>query len=59
MVRAGVASGADGLIVEIHPDPANAWSDGPQSLYEKTYLRMMKEVHIIEKAMKEINALED
>ncbi|WP_417638053.1 3-deoxy-7-phosphoheptulonate synthase [Enterococcus faecalis] len=59
MGRAGVASGADGLIVEIHPDPANAWSDGPQSLNEKTYLRMMKEVHIIEKAMKEINALED
>ncbi|EGO5091933.1 3-deoxy-7-phosphoheptulonate synthase [Enterococcus faecalis] len=59
MARAGVASGADGLIVEIHPDPANAWSDGPQSLNEKTYLRMMTEVHIIEKAMKEINALED
>ncbi|EOI19231.1 phospho-2-dehydro-3-deoxyheptonate aldolase [Enterococcus faecalis EnGen0248] len=59
MARAGVASGADGLIVEIHPDPANAWSDGPQSLNEKTYLRMMKEVYIIEKAMKEINALED
>lgn len=59
MARAGVASGADGLIVEIHPDPANAWSDGSQSLNEKTYLRMMKEVHIIEKAMKEINALED
>lgn len=59
MARAGVASGADGLIVEIHPDQANAWSDGPQSLNEKTYLRMMKEVHIIEKAMKEINALED
>lgn len=59
MARSGVASGADGLIVEIHPDPANAWSDGPQSLNEKTYLRMMKEVHIIEKAMKEINALED
>ena len=59
MARAGVASGADGLIVEIHPDPANAWSGGPQSLNEKTYLRMMKEVHIIEKAMKEINALED
>ncbi|WP_086313101.1 phospho-2-dehydro-3-deoxyheptonate aldolase [Enterococcus sp. 7F3_DIV0205] len=57
MARAGVAAGADGLIVEIHPDPINAWSDGPQSLNEKTYMRMMKEVHIIEKAMKEINAL--
>ena len=59
MARAGVASGADGLIGELHPDPATAGSDGPQSLNEKTYLRMMKEVHIIEKAMKEINALED
>lgn len=59
MARAGVASGADGLIVEIHPDPINAWSDGPQSLNEKTYLRMMQEVGIIEKAMKEINQLDN
>ncbi|MBO0423048.1 3-deoxy-7-phosphoheptulonate synthase [Enterococcus plantarum] len=58
MARAGVAAGADGLIVEIHPDPINAWSDGPQSLNEKTYLRMMREVHIMEKAMKEINELD-
>lgn len=58
MARAGVAAGADGLIVEIHPDPINAWSDGPQSLNEKTYLRMMKEVDIIEKAMQDIKALD-
>lgn len=57
MARAGVAAGADGMIVEIHPDPANAWSDGPQSLNEKTYLKMMQEVHILEKAMKEIKEL--
>ncbi|MDA3972512.1 3-deoxy-7-phosphoheptulonate synthase [Enterococcus thailandicus] len=57
MARAGVAAGADGMIVEIHPDPVNAWSDGPQSLNEKTYLKMMKEVHILEKAMKEIREL--
>jgi 3-deoxy-7-phosphoheptulonate synthase len=30
--RIGVAAGADGLIVEVHPDPDNAWSDGDQSL---------------------------
>ena len=58
MARAGVAAGADGMIVEIHPDPANAWSDGPQSLNEKTYMKMMQEVHIMEKAMKEIRSLE-
>ena len=52
MARAGVASGADGMIVEIHPDPLHAWSDGPQSLNEKHYLRMMKEVKIMTDAMK-------
>lgn len=57
MAVAGVASGADGLIVEIHPEPAKAWSDGAQSLTEKTYLQMMKKVKIMEKAMAEINAL--
>jgi 3-deoxy-7-phosphoheptulonate synthase len=30
--RAAVAVGADGLIIEVHPDPENALSDGPQSL---------------------------
>lgn len=57
MARAGVASGADGMIVEIHPDPKNAWSDGPQSLNEKTYLRMMQEVDILVDAMQQIRAL--
>jgi 3-deoxy-7-phosphoheptulonate synthase len=32
MSRAALASGADGLIVEVHPDPPNALSDGQQSL---------------------------
>jgi 3-deoxy-7-phosphoheptulonate synthase len=32
MSRAAVAAGADGLIIEVHPDPANALSDGKQSL---------------------------
>ena len=59
MARAGVAAGADGMIVEIHPDPANAWSDGPQSLNEKTYLKMMKEVDILTRAMQEIRTLEN
>ncbi|HIY58149.1 MAG TPA: 3-deoxy-7-phosphoheptulonate synthase [Candidatus Tetragenococcus pullicola] len=57
MARAGVAAGADGLIVEIHPDPEKAWSDGPQSLNEKNYLKMMKEVNVMTEAMKKINEL--
>ena len=32
MARAAVALGADGLMVEVHPDPEKALSDGPQSL---------------------------
>ncbi|MGX7173151.1 3-deoxy-7-phosphoheptulonate synthase [Enterococcus ratti] len=57
MARAGVASGADGMIVEIHPDPVHAWSDGQQSLNEESYLKMMKEVDFLVEAMKKINAL--
>lgn len=45
------------MIVEIHSDPQNAWSDGMQSLNEKTYLQMMKEVNILVDAMKEIKKL--
>ncbi|HJF20392.1 MAG TPA: 3-deoxy-7-phosphoheptulonate synthase [Enterococcus columbae] len=59
MARAGVAAGADGMIVEIHPDPANAWSDGPQSLNEKTYLKMMKEIDLLVETMKKIKAIEN
>jgi len=32
LARIAVAAGADGLLVEVHPDPDNAWSDGDQSL---------------------------
>jgi 3-deoxy-7-phosphoheptulonate synthase len=32
MARIAVAAGADGLLVEVHPNPAKAWSDGDQSL---------------------------
>ncbi len=58
MARAGVAAGADGMIVEIHPDPENAWSDGQQSLNEDTYLKMMQEIEVLNSAMNEIHSLE-
>src|SRR5207245_11334641 len=32
LARAAVTVGADGLMVEVHPEPERAWSDGPQSL---------------------------
>jgi 3-deoxy-7-phosphoheptulonate synthase len=42
MCRAALAAGADGLIVEVHPDPAHALSDGMQSLDFPTFTRMME-----------------
>ena len=44
MARAGIAAGADGIMVEIHPKPEEAMSDGSQALLPKTYLRMMDEL---------------
>lgn len=51
MARAAVAAGADGLIVEVHPQPEKAWSDGPQSLNPAAYAEMMKEVRKIAAVM--------
>ena len=42
--RAGVAIGADGLIVEVHPNPEKAISDGAQSLTLEQFRRMMQEL---------------
>jgi 3-deoxy-7-phosphoheptulonate synthase len=47
MERAGIAAGADGLLVEVHHQPFQALSDGPQSLYPEQLQRMMDEVEAI------------
>lgn len=44
LARIGVAAGADGLIVEVHPDPDNAWSDGEQSLDFAEFDAMMADL---------------
>lgn len=41
MARAAVAAGADGLMVEVHPDPEHAWSDGAQTLAPDAFREMM------------------
>jgi 3-deoxy-7-phosphoheptulonate synthase len=51
MARAAVAAGADGLLVEVHPNPDRALSDGAQSLYPEQFERMMKEVRLIAEAI--------
>jgi 3-deoxy-7-phosphoheptulonate synthase len=47
IARAAVAAGADGLIVEVHPDPARALSDGAQSLKPDKFAQMVAEVRRI------------
>ena len=47
MARAGVAAGADALIVEVHPCPEKALSDGPQSLTPVEFEELMRQVRII------------
>ena len=51
MARAAVAAGADGLIIEVHPDPDHALSDGAQSLFPQQFDRLMAEVRIIAPAI--------
>lgn len=51
MARAAVAAGADGLMIEIHHDPENALSDGPQALLPETYLKLINELKTIAQAI--------
>jgi 3-deoxy-7-phosphoheptulonate synthase len=44
MSRAAVACGADGLMIEVHPNPAIALSDGKQSLTPENFSLVMKEI---------------
>ena len=44
LAKAIVAVGADGIMTEVHPNPEQAWSDGPQSLRLEEFDAMMKEI---------------
>ncbi|MGI6209523.1 MAG: 3-deoxy-7-phosphoheptulonate synthase [Anaerolineae bacterium] len=45
--RAAIAAGADGLMIEVHPDPARALSDGAQSLKPENFARLVRSVRAI------------
>lgn len=51
MAKAAVAAGADGLIIEVHPNPEEAFSDGEQSLKPKAFKELMKDLKAIAKAV--------
>ncbi len=51
MAKASVAAGADGLIIEVHPNPEVALSDGPQSLLPKKFTALVKELKKVAQAV--------
>jgi len=51
MARAAVAAGADGLLVEVHPDPDRALSDGAQSLRPEQFEELMRQLRMIAPAV--------
>lgn len=51
MARAALAAGCDALLIEVHPDPEKALSDGPQSLYPEQFSQLMGELRMIAPAV--------
>ncbi|MDD2509632.1 MAG: 3-deoxy-7-phosphoheptulonate synthase [Syntrophomonas sp.] len=51
MARAAIAAGADGLMVEVHPQPEKALSDGEQSLTPRGFSTMMREIEPVARAI--------
>ena len=51
IARAAVAAGADGLMIEVHPNPADALSDGAQSLKPKRFAALMESIDAIAAAV--------
>jgi len=51
MSKAAIAAGADGLLIEVHPDPKSSLSDGAQSLKLDTFAQLMKEIKPIVQAI--------
>ena len=50
MAKAAIAAGADGLIIEVHPDPDNALCDGAQSLLPPDFAQLMDQLRKIAEA---------
>ena len=51
MAKAAVAAGADGLIIEVHPEPERALVDGPQTLSCEDFARLMRELRPVAEAV--------
>lgn len=54
--KAAIASGADGLLIEMHPNPAEAVSDGPQSLHPEQFIQLAGELGVVAEAVNRVFA---
>jgi len=54
--KAALVAGSDGLLVEVHPEPENALSDGNQSLSFEEFNELQSELAVLESAMKQIES---
>jgi 3-deoxy-7-phosphoheptulonate synthase len=51
MALAGIAAGADGLMIEVHPNPHEAWSDGSQTLTPERFAALMKKARKVARSV--------
>lgn len=58
MAKAGLVAGADGLMIEVHPQPEEALSDGPQALLPKTFTKLMQELQAMKDVLHRYNPVE-
>jgi 3-deoxy-7-phosphoheptulonate synthase len=47
MAKAAMAAGCDGLLIEVHPNPDKAFSDGAQSLYPEQFAKLMDDLRVL------------
>jgi len=59
LARAGVAAGVSGLFMETHPDPAKAWSDGPNAVPLKHMRALLESLVAVDKVVKQSPLLEN
>jgi 3-deoxy-7-phosphoheptulonate synthase len=51
VAKAAIAAGADGVIIEVHPEPDHAWSDGRQSLKPERFAKLVQEMRAVAQAV--------
>jgi len=56
MARAAIAGGADGLMIEVHPKPSEALSDGPQALLPTEFEAIMQDVKVLRAALSSLDS---